>query len=114
MPRVNTKQAKELLEMEAPFTTNGSLSAVEVSGNYLVLSYGTAIGYVDHDSGVTYLNTAQYSATTSKHQRIAKEALTLTAVVDGYLVEEISDPVSFENETGQRARIVGANRRDRH
>jgi hypothetical protein len=110
MPRINTKTAKEFLELELAFTTNGAFSAEESGPNYVVKSYGSAIGVVDHQRQRVYLNTANYSATTSKHQRITNKALTLVAVCDGYLVEEISNPAAFEVVTGYKARLVGANK----
>ena len=114
MPRITTKRASDYLENEMPFTTNGALSAMRVDGNYVVLSYGTAIGVINHHKLRTYINTARYSATTSRHQAITEKVLKRLAALDGYEVEEENNPEIFTDETGYRARVFGANKRREH
>lgn len=111
MPRITTKRASDYLENEMPFTTNGALSAVSVDGNYVVQSYGTAIGVINHHKQKTYLNTARYSATTSQHQAITEKVLIRLAVLDGYELIKEDNPEVFTAETGYRARAVGANKK---
>lgn len=113
MPRITTKRASDYLENEMPFTTNGALSAVSVNGNYVVQSYGTAIGVINHHKQRTYLNTARYSATTSHHQAITETALTRLAQLDDYELIKEDNPELFTAETGYRARVLGANKEGR-
>ena len=105
MPRINTRQADEYIAALQPFTSNGAISADwDEAGAYVVKSYSTAIAVIYPDEQRAILNTARYSATTSRHQQEAR----IGAAKQGTAICEISDPAAFEIATGHRARLRGA------
>jgi hypothetical protein len=105
MPRINTRNADEYISELKPFTSNGAISADwDEAGAYVVKSYSTAIAVIYPDDNRAILNTARYSATTSRHQQEAR----IGAAKQGAAIFEISDPAAFETETGHRARLRGA------
>jgi len=73
MPRINTRNADEYISELKPFTSNGAISADwDEAGAYVVKSYSTAIAVIYPDDNRAILNTARYSATTSRHQQEAR------------------------------------------
>lgn len=106
MPRINTRQADEFIAALQPFTSNGAISADwDEAGNYVVKSYSTAIAVLYPHDNRAILNTARYSVTTSRHQHEAR----IGAAKQGAAICEIEDPLVFEQTTGHRARVRGAN-----
>jgi len=106
MPRINTRHADEYISELKPFTSNGAISADwDEAGAYVVKSYSTAIAVLYPDDNCAILNTARYSATTSRHQQEARIGAAKRAIK----VREIDDPAAFELATGHRARVRGAN-----
>ena len=97
MPRINTNQAHELIAELKPFTSNGSLSANWQNGEYVVMSYGTAIALVNPSENLAVLNGRRYSVTTSKHQGQARRGV---ADLAGYDIRTAADPAEFEELTG--------------
>lgn len=106
MPRINTRDAGEYVASLQPFTSNGAISAdFDTAGNYVVKSYSAAIAVLYPQDNRAILNTARYSVTTSKHQQQAR----IGAAKQGAAICEIDDPLVFEQTTGHRARVRGAN-----
>ena len=97
MPRINTNKAHELIAELKPFTSNGSLSANWQNGDYVVMSYGTAIALVNPSENLAVLNGRRYSVTTSKHQGQARRGVSDLA---GYDIRTAADPDEFEELTG--------------
>lgn len=105
MPRINTKHAAEYIAALEPFTSNGAISGDWAGDNYVVKSYATAVAVIYPEHGRAILNGAKYSTTTSKHQHAAR----LGVARLGYAVTELIQPEQFTEQTGQRARLRGAN-----
>jgi hypothetical protein len=106
MPRINTRNAYELISELRPFTSNGAISAdFDQAGNYVVRSYSTAIAVLYPEENRAVMNEARYSVTTSKHQTQTRIGISRL----GYAVTDQDDPAAFEIETGHRARVRGAN-----
>ncbi len=106
MPRINTRNAYELIGELQPFTSNGAISAdFDQAGNYVVRSYSTAIAVLYPDEARAVMNEAKYSVTTSKHQTQARIGIDRL----GYVMTKQEDPAAFEIATGHRARLRGAN-----
>lgn len=103
MPRVNTRDAHELISELIPFTTNGSIRGEWRGPDYVVSSYGTAIAVITPENGKITANTARYSVTTSKHQNTTSRALAALVARDGYDIEHIAEPAAFRELTGHYA-----------
>lgn len=97
MPRINTREAHQLIAELKPFTSNGSLSANWQNGDYVVMSYGTAIALVNPEDNLAVLNGRRYSNTTSRHQGQARRGVLDLA---GYDIRTAADPGEFEELTG--------------
>jgi len=105
MPRINTRDADEFIASLKPFTSNGAISADwDDQGAYVVKSYSTAIAVLYRDEQRAILNSAKYSATTSRHQHEARVGVSRL----GYRIQEETTPENFEILTGHRARLRGA------
>ena len=105
MPRINTRQADQYIAELKPFTSNGAISAdFDGEGNYVVKSYSTAIAVLYPETRTAILNSAKYSATTSKHQTEARQGVSSL----GFARLEFDNPEAFTEATGYRARIRGA------
>lgn len=96
MPRINTNKAHELIAELKPFTSNGSLSANWQNGDYVVMSYGTAIALVNPSENLAVLNGRRYSVTTSKHQSQARRGL---GDLQGFEIRTAQGPEEFEELT---------------
>ena len=103
MPRINTNKAHELIAELKPFTSNGSLSANWQNGDYVVLSYGTAIAVISPDDQKVIMNSARYSVTTSRHQGEARQGVAALVARTGYDIENIATPAAFRSMTGHYA-----------
>ena len=104
MPRINTRDAHELISELKPFTTNGSIRAEWDGPDYVVYSYGTAIAVINPEAETVTANTHRYSVTTSRHQSTTRRGLAVLIARDGYELRNIGEPAAFRNITGQPAR----------
>jgi hypothetical protein len=105
MPRINTRQADEYIAALQPFTSNGAIRGDwDDNGAFVVWSYASAIAAIYPDEQRAILNSAKYSATTSRHQHEARHGVRTL----GYVITEETDPAVFEIATGHRARLRGA------
>lgn len=105
MPRINTRQADEFIASLRPFTSNGAIRGDwDKDGAFVVWSYASAIAAIYPDEQRAILNSAKYSATTSRHQHEARVGVSRL----GYRIQEETTPENFEILTGHRARLRGA------
>ena len=60
MPRINTRNAYELISELRPFTSNGAISAdFDQEGNYVIKSYSTAIAVLYPEENRAVMNEAR-------------------------------------------------------
>ena len=96
--RYNTKEAATAIVKLQPFTTNGSLSGMIISGNLAVFSYAEPIACFDPEKKRVHLNERKYSVTTGRHQTQTREAAEQLKA-QGWDVD-VWDAKQFEDVTG--------------
>jgi len=102
MPRINTRQADEFIAALQPFTSNGAICGDwEDNGAFVVWSYNSAIAAIYPNEQRAILNSAKYSATTSRHQHEVRLGVSRL----GYTIQEEMDPAAFQIKTGYHARL---------
>jgi hypothetical protein len=76
MPRTTNRGASALIARAEPFTSNGSLKAIQDrTGAYVVYSYSTPIAIIRAETNTVYSNRRKYSVTTSKQQTYTRLGL---------------------------------------
>lgn len=99
MPRVNTRETRNLIATCSPFTSNGAITGYQDQRNFVVRSYATPILVINQDELIAYFNDTRYSVTTSRHQTECRMALS-ELERDGYEIQLVQNREEFETLTG--------------
>ena len=99
MPRVNTRESRNLIATCSPFTSNGAITGYQDQAAYVVRSYATPLLVINQDEQTAYFNDTRYSVTTSRHQTECRMAL-VELERNGYQIEVVDNREEFETLTG--------------
>jgi hypothetical protein len=90
MPRTTNRGASALIARAEPFTSNGSLRAIQDrTGAYVIYSYNTPIGIIRAETNTVYTNRRKYSSTTSRQQTFARLGLSEYAELNASNVVDV-------------------------